>query len=327
MKEKMFKATSFRRVLSTLLIAVMVLTMLPVNAANAADNSATYGKSVSFNGADGKTVSTNIVPAKLKFDVNNLAEFKGLYSKGYAFKFEGDKAAVKPMKKIASISKKGILKGKKDGVVTISLYDSSKKDAKKLASAQIFVTKVTFKNVKKSPMFIPGSFSISDNVLEPVVSENKLSISQNALLNLILASDDFTISYKENTKSKVATVNRDGIVTINSNGKSGSVKVQMIIANKADAKKTVKISTTIKVKLPKLSKKSIKLNAAKPEKTKTLKVKNIVDDKVQTITWVSADPTIASVDKDGVVKPLKSGETNVSAVINGTAYSCKVNVK
>lgn len=44
------------------------------------------------------------------------------------------------------------------------------------------------------------------------------------------------------------------------------------------------------------------------------------------VVWASSDPTVAVVDKEGVLKALGSGQTVITATINGTRAECRVTV-
>lgn len=322
MKEKMFKVTNFKRLFSAILVAVMVLTMIPVDTAVAKEN-ATYGKAVqvSSNG-----VSVNLVPAKIKFDVKKVFEENGLKdASSCVYKYA--KADAKSMKKFATISKKGILKGKATGVVTVGAY-ADKKAAEPTMALQFSIVKLTFPKTKDCVKFVGGEvFSVSDNVLEQcVVSANAVNakentVSQNALLSALVATGDFSITYKANSKSKVATINEAGVVTVNKNGKSGTVKVTMLVKY---GEKTTKFTSKIKVKVPKLSKKKLTLKATK---TKTLSVKNTYNKELQPVTWSSSNASIATVDANGKVTAVAAGNADIIATINGCEYKCGVTVK
>ncbi len=71
---------------------------------------------------------------------------------------------------------------------------------------------------------------------------------------------------------------------------------------------------------PKISKTSITL---KKGKSKTLKMKNIGK---KTVVWGTADKKIATVSQKGKVKAKRAGETVITAIVSGSAYTCRVKV-
>lgn len=70
----------------------------------------------------------------------------------------------------------------------------------------------------------------------------------------------------------------------------------------------------------KLSKKSLTLEIGKSYTLKMLGTSNKV-------TWYSSNKTIATVNKKGLVKAIKSGEATITAKVNMKKYYCKVIVK
>ena len=59
---------------------------------------------------------------------------------------------------------------------------------------------------------------------------------------------------------------------------------------------------------------------------KTAQLSYTSDTKVNSVKWQSTDSSIATVDEKGLVKGIKAGETTIVLIINGKAYTCKVQV-
>lgn len=118
-----------------------------------------------------------------------------------------------------------------------------------------------------------------------------------------------TVTWKS-SNSSVAKVNKNGLVTARKKGKVTITATR----NKRS------VTCTVNVINQKLS--STKLTLKKG-KTADLDLKGAVSK----VTWTSSKPKIASVNKNGLVKALKKGQTVITAKHAGVSYKCTVTVK
>ncbi|MDE5744884.1 MAG: Ig-like domain-containing protein, partial [Paramuribaculum sp.] len=122
----------------------------------------------------------------------------------------------------------------------------------------------------------------------------------------------------------IATVDAEGIVTAI---KPGETDITATTANGMTTSCTVTVLTNI------ISAESISLNLNDDELTEgesvqltaTVSPENATD---KSVSWVSADETIATVDAYGTVMAIKPGETDITATtVNNISASCRINVK
>ena len=120
----------------------------------------------------------------------------------------------------------------------------------------------------------------------------------------------------------VATVDDNGnIITVGS-----GTAIITAITDDGDYIAQCQVTVSVKVKSVELDQKDITVNVGN---TITL-VANINPDVAsdKTVTWTSSDTSVATVDKDGVVRGVKTGSTTITAKTNdgGFEASCTVNV-
>lgn len=113
-----------------------------------------------------------------------------------------------------------------------------------------------------------------------------------------------------------------GIVSVDSKGKiqgikAGTAEVKVRALNKYSVSSAV---TIIVKKKPKLNKESVSIIAGKAY---TLKLNNADGE----ITWKSSNPSIATVDKNGVIHANKLGTTKVTAKYENMYFFCTITVK
>lgn len=116
----------------------------------------------------------------------------------------------------------------------------------------------------------------------------------------------------------IATVDKNGKVT----GTGGGVTT--VTASIGDLEATCTVTVTVPVESITLDKTSLTMKVGE---TATLKATVKPDDATdKTVTWSSADKSIATVDKTGKVTAVKEGETVITAKAGDKTASCKVTV-
>ena len=205
-------------------------------------------------------------------------------------------------KKIATISKNGIIRAKKKGTVTITAIAKNNKKAK--ATTKVTVGKVVktlkFKEGKKKTVTAGKKFT-----LHPTYSPKKASTK--------------AVTFKSSNK-KVATVDKNGVVTAVKKG-TVTITAKTSGGKKATCKVTVKVPAT-KVKLNKT-----KATVAKG-RTLTLKATMTPSSSTDKLTWTSSNKKVATVDKNGKVKALKKGTATITVkTASGKKATCKITVK
>ncbi len=166
-------------------------------------------------------------------------------------------------------------------------------------------------------------------VSKPVIPVTGLSIDKTELelikgeydiITATVTPDDAT--YKSVTWSSadetIATVDKNGKVT----GTGGGVTT--VTASIGDLEATCTVTVTVPVESITLDKTSLTMKVGE---TATLKATVKPDDATdKTVTWSSADKSIATVDKTGKVTAVKEGETVITAKAGDKTASCKVTV-
>lgn len=163
------------------------------------------------------------------------------------------------------------------------------------------------------------------------VTPDKVTVEKGQTANLSVAylpadtTDEKAVTWKSENEN-VATVDANGVVTAVAGGTTKIV---------ATAKANDKITAVCEVKVP-IHTESIELNETEiiglrkgdTEKlTVSFKPANTEDSKE--VKWTSSDSTVASVDKNGVVKGLKEGEATITVTTADGKHtaSCVVKVK
>lgn len=216
--------------------------------------------------------------------------------------------------KYLSVTSKGIAQAKKDGIVKVVALDASKNE---VASCYIRVVKPVVKSVKDIP----------------VLSVKTASLNMVAYItNLPTNSSELVWSLANEKIAKIDA--KTGKLTLNGTG-SGKVKVIATFSHKDEKTgltKGSKFTTSVTVKLPKMSKAEDKETTVKVNKAGSLKMTNLVGQKVE---WKVEKPEVLEVaeQKDATtsstlkVKGLKADSTKVTATIDGVTYTFKVVVK
>lgn len=162
-------------------------------------------------------------------------------------------------------------------------------------------------------VLIPASFLGQQATQVEAASKLKISKTRAVLVqgqNLQLKLNTKVKAKWSSSNKKVLTVNQKGRVTAKN---KGTAKVTARIGKR-------KVICTIKVEIPKISNKSIKM--VKGERT-TLKITGTA----QKIIWKSSRKNIATVNSKGMVMAKAKGSTVITAVVNKKLYTCKVSVQ
>ena len=127
-----------------------------------------------------------------------------------------------------------------------------------------------------------------------------------------------TLSFSENSGGKVVTVDQNGNVTCVGNGKA------VITVICGDQKKECRVTCVIEESAdpteptePQIIVRFFSYNAEFTFKNQRVTLYATGDVTAQELTWVSEDPSVATVDNDGIVYAVSNGETDVHAKYNG----------
>lgn len=180
--------------------------------------------------------------------------------------------------------------------------------------------KLTAYKTVKGKKVILSEITLEETIVKPTV---KKTVTRYNTGDVISANDIFSEGTPKVTSlisSKPLSVEADaekGLLTIKENEKAKSVKVTAYIGN-------VKYVITVKIKIPTVSKLTVKNG-----KNKKIIVKNLVIPKVLSRTpsaYRSENPSIAAVDSNGYVTGAAIGETRVFVTVDGVEYPCIVKV-
>ena len=234
----------------------------------------------------GMNPTVEVLATSIKLNAKKKTIYKG---KTAILKLSGTKKKVKwssSNKKIATISSKGKVTAKKAGKCTMTAKVSGKK----------YKCIVTVKN--------------------PILSKTSISLQKGKTTTLKVTGGS-SIKWSTSNK-KVATVNSKGKITTKANG-------QCYIYAKTSGmtlKCKVKVSSIVKATAIKLNTTSIRIEKGKSYTLKaTISPSNTTN---KTITWISSDPSIATV-SNGKVTGKRIGATAVTAkTSNGKFVKCLV---
>lgn len=168
---------------------------------------------------------------------------------------------------------------------------------------------------------IPANGLIVEADTNPKLAQKSVSIviGETSKIKVKNAPKGAKITYKSAKKS-IATVSKQGKVK---GIKSGTTKITVSVKENS---KTTKSIYRVTVKEPKLSRNKLSLVSGK---TATLSVKN--KPKKAEYTWISNNPRIAAVSKNGKITAMAEGDTAVKVKVQtaNQAYnlSCQVSVK
>lgn len=230
------------------------------------------------------TATTKTIDVKGKTTVSVKSVKPANASKSVSFKSSN--------KKVATVSSKGVVTGKKAGKVTITVTSKTNKKVKS-------TIKITVKNLKPSKISVGG---LSMNAGERKTL--KVTVKPTGVY--------CPVSYKS-SNSKVATVNSKGEVKAL---KTGTAKITVTAKEKNSKGKKISATCTVKV-----TTKVSKLTFA--DKAKTLKtIGDTYTNKLtvspanadnKKVTYKSSNTDVATVDASGKVTTKAYGETTITA--------------
>ena len=208
-------------------------------------------------------------------------------------------------KSIATVSSKGVVKGKKAGTVTITVTtkDGSFKDTCKVTVSKYVKVKDVDLNVSSKKLNVGEKYTLKATV-SPSNASNK---------SVTWKSSDTSVA-KVSSSGKITAVGK-GTATITCTTKSGSVK--------AKCKVTVK---TVKVKSLELSESSLRLMIGDSDKlTAIIKPTNATN---KGVTWKSSDTSVAKVSSKGTVTGMGRGTATITCTTKDGKIkkTCKVTV-
>ncbi len=271
-----------KKKLSWLLMICLILSMAfgnsgSVSAANGAGKTVT---SIKFTNVTANQVLKKGKKLKVKYKVAPSGANKGVKWKS-------------SNKKIATVSKKGVIKAKKKGTVTITATSKNNPKVKK-----------TFKLIVGKPV---TGIKISNK-------DSAAKIEVGSTLTLKTAVSPSSASYKKISWKSSNT----SVLTVNSSGKIKGIKngSATITGTAADGSKK---KTTLNVKVYTLAK-SISITAEEGKnimrKGKSIQlVATIMPDTTsdKTVKWVSNNTEVATVDKEGKVTAVSEGVAKITA--------------
>lgn len=246
-----------------------------------------------------KNTNKAAVVVKQKYDVNEFfVNVKEQITKYKVETVDGGKATV---------TKKGILTGKKAGKVRVIPYVLvDKKAILKPEYAEEFVI--------VNPVFV------ADNMKATYVGQ---TLNCEDYMTFQGEGNDVVFTTKELDDPVILVDEDTGDVTA---CRPGSAKVKITFTNEQNL--SVSITKTFTVKIPKLSvKPEISL---KNGKGKVISIKNVP--KNRNITWKSSNPNVISVEQDAKsnakirVTALSSGTAEITATVDGQDYVTKITV-
>ena len=165
-----------------------------------------------------------------------------------------------------------------------------------------------------------------------VLTMNKTSVELTVGSSFALTATGADKVSFSSSDEKIATVTADGTVQAVSTGSA------VITASAADTTATCRVTVTAAVDQP--------TDPVTPDTTSDLVIYSVYGESVVTdvtieagkealmevqgtdsaVTWSIADSSIATVDSSGMVKGVASGETTLTATVDGQTLTCKVRV-
>ena len=207
---------------------------------------------------------------------------------------------------VATVDENGVVKGIKSGKVTITVTSENGKTATctiEVVDNDVNVKKINLVPEKKE--FAAGTVIQIKATVEPENATNR---------NLIWSSSDTSIA-TVNSKGVVKGI-KPGTVTITAKTKNGKVVASTTITIKETDKEIESVSFSQKEFSVKKGNTLNLVAIVKPTELSSSK-----------FTWKSSDTSIATVDKNGVVKGIKTGKVTITVTSeNGKTATCTIDV-
>jgi hypothetical protein len=157
-----------------------------------------------------------------------------------------------------------------------------------------------------SVSLIAGSTSVYAATIKLSQKSSTLVVGQKKTLKV--KGTKKKVAWSSSKKSTV-TVNKNGVITAK---KKGSATITAKVAGKT-------LKCKVKVENPYLNETSQVVLIGKSVQLKLNGTK-------QKVSWSSKNSTVATVDKNGLVKGMKAGNTTITATVSGVKYTCDVKV-
>ncbi|MBQ7464824.1 MAG: hypothetical protein IJS86_08195 [Lachnospiraceae bacterium] len=246
-------------------------------------------------GSQDGTGTKNLTVSLVKGQKASAADILGTASVN-GIRYESDD------KNVVSVTKKGILKGgNKAGTANVTAYTVTKEN------------KTATKNVI-------GTMIVTNEIPKLTAMKSAKAGEQIDAAQYLTGVSEAGVTSWKSSKSSVASIDEEGIITVN---KNGTTRITAVFGTGTQA---VRYSALLKVSTPKLSKNSIKIREGK--KT-TLVLKNTK----LTPEWSIEDESIASLTVSGtsgrkaVITGNCPGTTTACATVDGVTYECEITVK
>lgn len=219
--------------------------------------------------------------------------------------------------KVATVTSKGKVTAKKAGTAKITVTSKSNKKAKKVVT------------VKVKKYVYPKSLTVK--AAKTLEGGAKTSLKVSFAPNNTSLKD---VTYKT-SDSKLATVSKNGVVTANTSGRTGTVKITVTAKYKTKANKTLKetvsMDITKKDNIPantiSLDKEKIAFSITGTDVHPSKALAATVAPAGISVTWSSSDAGVAKVDANGMVTAVGTGTAVITAKNQyGTTAECTVSV-
>lgn len=168
------------------------------------------------------------------------------------------------------------------------------------------------------------TINVSDNIIKIT------SLTMNKTTATMSAGETLQLSYTKQPTNATSTVewssSNPNIATVNSSGlvtavDSGTVTIYAISDD-------ISTECNIEVELSPLSKLEFPTNEVTLSvgESQTLNLTKTPISAIETIAWTSSDPTIATVDSNGLVTGLKQGTTTITASSGNISATCNITI-
>lgn len=228
-------------------------------------------------------------------------------------------------KKIATVSKKGKVKGIKAGTAKITVTVTGKNKKKKTAWFKVKVEKKkSTAKATPTPTTTPGEVAVT--AINLSASATTIEPGQKAQISVQFTpanATNKTVAFTSSDQT-VATVDANGVVSALKNGET---TITATAANGTKASVVIKVAKVIPTKLE-LNVSSLDLTVG--DSHVLAAVFTPADSTVTGVTWTSKDETVAQVDANGKVTAIGKGSTKIIAKAAADASlvaECTVNVK